>query len=122
MSTLDPLVPGSSVSSFRLDERIGNTVWRAEDTRSGKPVAVKILTRQLPKDPQRREALVREVRQNAALYHTNLATGLGVAVAGDMLVPVIGMVGWVAGPQRDSHKPPGPSGIFPAGHQATHAL
>src|SRR5258708_39447065 len=89
MSTLDPLAPGSSVSSFRLDERIGNTVWRAEDTRSGKPVAVKILTRQLPKDPQRREALTREVRQNAALYHMNLATVLEVAVAGD--IPLLGM-------------------------------
>ena len=35
---------------YRLGERIGTSVWRAEDTRSGKPVALKVLTKQLPKE------------------------------------------------------------------------
>jgi tetratricopeptide (TPR) repeat protein len=122
MSTLDPLAPGSSVSSFRLDERIGNTVWRAEDTRSGKPVAIKILTRQLPKDPQRREAFVREVRQNAALYHTNLATILEVAVAGDMLLLVMELVDGMPATKRYTNKPADRAEFFRVAYQATDAL
>src|SRR5437763_16557857 len=89
MSTMESLSPGSSIGSFRLGERIGNTVWQAEDTRNGKRVAVKTLTRQLPKDPQRRDAMGREVRQSAALYHVNLATNNEDAVAGEMLLLVM---------------------------------
>src|SRR5258708_6526076 len=122
MSTLDPLAPGSSVSSFRLDERIGNTVWRAEDARSGKPVAVKILTRQLPKDPQRRETLVLEVRQNAALYHTNLATVLEVVVAGDMLLLVMELVDGMPATKRYTKKPADRAEFFRVAYQATDAL
>src|SRR5438876_10664522 len=92
MSTMESLSPGSSIGSFRLGERIGNAVWQAEDTRNGKRVAVKTLTRQLPKDPQRRDAMVREVRQSAAMYHVNLATIIEVAVAGDILLLVMELV------------------------------
>ena len=51
---------------FAIGERVGASVWLAEDTRSGKKVAVKLLTRQLPKEHGKREALIREVRISAA--------------------------------------------------------
>jgi serine/threonine protein kinase len=74
MSSADPFSPGSTLLTYKLGERVTNAVWRAEDTRNGKKVAIKILSRQLPKDAARREALVREVRQSAALYHASTSS------------------------------------------------
>ncbi|MEA2345321.1 MAG: hypothetical protein QOF63_3490, partial [Thermoanaerobaculia bacterium] len=34
MSTIDPFVAGGTIASFRLLERRGASVWRAEDTRN----------------------------------------------------------------------------------------
>src|SRR3954451_24669848 len=89
MSSIDPFVPGGMVASFLLQERVGASVWRAEDTRSGKTVAIKILTKQLPRDPARRESVIREIRQGAALYHPSLVGILEVAPADDALLLVM---------------------------------
>jgi hypothetical protein len=89
MSSTDPFVAGGNILSFRLLERVGASVWRAEDTRNGKTVAIKVLTRQLPRDAARREALIRDIRQGAALYHASLVTILEVAVADDALLLVM---------------------------------
>ncbi|HKS21334.1 MAG TPA: protein kinase [Thermoanaerobaculia bacterium] len=77
---------------YRLGARLGNSVWKAEDTRTGKTVVVKILARQLPRDAAKREALVRDVRLGAALYHTSIVNIVEVAVAGDMLLLVTDFV------------------------------
>ncbi len=74
---------------FRLAERLSSSVWKAEDTRTGKSVAVKVLTRQLPKEPARREQVIREVRLGSALYHAFLVPILDVVVAGDALLLVM---------------------------------
>jgi len=77
---------------YRLGERLGNAVWKAEDTRTGKQVAVKILSRQLPRDPAKRDALVRDVRLGAALYHSSIVNIVEVAPAGDALILVMDFV------------------------------
>jgi len=77
------------VSSFLLHERVGASVWRAEDTRSGKTVAIKVLTKQLPHDPAKRDAVIREIRIGAALYHASIVTILEVAPADDALLLVM---------------------------------
>jgi len=93
MSSIDPVAPGASLLHYRLIDRIGSTVWSAEDTRtSGKLVAVKILTRQLPKDSSRRESLIRDVRLGAALYHSFLVNILEIADAGDVLLMAMELV------------------------------
>jgi hypothetical protein len=89
MSVIDPFVAGGTVLSYRLIERVSASVWRAEDTRSGKPVAVKILTKQLPHDPARREMVIRDMRQGAALYHASLVTNIDVTPADDALLLVM---------------------------------
>jgi tetratricopeptide (TPR) repeat protein len=89
MSAIDPFVAGGSILSFRLIERVGASVWRAEDTRSGKTVAIKVLTKQLPRDAARREALVRDIRQGAALYHASLVTVIEITPADDALLLVM---------------------------------
>lgn len=78
-----------AVGPFRIGERVGTSVWKAEDTRNGKSVALKILTKQLPKDAARREALIREVRVAAALYHAFLVPILEVTPAADNLLLVM---------------------------------
>lgn len=94
MSAVDPVSRGSTLLTFKLGERVSATVWQAEDTRNGRKVAVKVLSRQLPKDPARREALVRDVRLGAAMYHASLVNILEVAPAGDALLLVME---WIEG-------------------------
>src|SRR5437763_943552 len=122
MSTMESLSPGSSIGSFRLGERIGNTVWQAEDTRNGKRVAVKLLTRSLPRDPQRREAMVHEVRQNAALYHVSLVGIIEIAVAGDMLLLVMDFVDGMSLSKRFANHPAERPEFFRIAYQAVDVL
>src|SRR5262249_12238201 len=122
MSTMESLSPGSSLASFRLGERIGNTVWQAEDTRTGKRVAVKLLTRQPPEDPPRPDAMVREVRQSAAMYHVNLASILEVAVAGDVLLLVMELVDGVPIAKRYANHPAERAEFFRVAYQAVDVL
>jgi hypothetical protein len=90
MSSVDPFAPGSTLLTYRLVERVGTSaVWRADDTRTGKKVAVKVLAKQLPRDPGKREALLREVRVGGALFHTSLVNIVEIAPAGDALLLVM---------------------------------
>jgi hypothetical protein len=89
MSSTDPFVAGGTVGLFRLVERVGASVWRAEDTRSGRTVAIKVLTKQLPRDPAKREEVIRAIRLGAALYHASLVTVIEIAHADDALLLVM---------------------------------
>jgi len=89
MSAVDPFSRGSILLTFKLGERVSGSVWQAEDTRNGKKVAVKVLSRQLPKDPAKREALIRDVRLGAAMYHASLVNIVEVAPAGDALLLIM---------------------------------
>src|SRR6266550_2404180 len=89
---IDPVSPGSELLHYRLVERAGTSVWRAEDTRSGKPAAIKILTKQMPKDAARREEALKQVRLGAALYHSFLVPIRDIIVAGDVLAMAMDFV------------------------------
>jgi tetratricopeptide (TPR) repeat protein len=86
MSSNQPLGP------YLIGERVGSTVWLAEDRRSGKRVAIKLLTKQLPKEQAKRDALVREVRISAALYHTFLVPIVEITPINDNLLMVMEVV------------------------------
>jgi tetratricopeptide (TPR) repeat protein len=92
MSSVEPLAPGNELLQYRLTERLGASVWRADDTRLGRSVAIKILTRQLPKDAARRDQVIRDVRLGAALYHAFLVPIHDVIAAGDVLAMVMEVV------------------------------
>lgn len=77
---------------YLIAERVGTSVWLAEDTRNGRKVAVKLLTKSLPKEPAKREALLREVRVAAAMYHTFLVPILEIVPEGDNLLMVMEVV------------------------------
>ncbi len=78
--------------SYTIGERVGSSVWLADDTRNGKRVAVKLLTRQLPKDSMKRDALIRDVRVSAALYHTFLVPIIEIVPENDNLLLVMEVV------------------------------
>jgi tetratricopeptide (TPR) repeat protein/predicted Ser/Thr protein kinase len=67
-----------SLGAYRLIAKIGaggmGEVWKAEDTRLGRIVAIKILPPAVVADPQAGARLRREARTAAQLHHPNIAT------------------------------------------------
>jgi len=66
------------LGSYRLISRLGTggmgEVWRAEDTKLLRQVAIKILPPQLAEDPEWKERFMREARSIAQVTHPNIAT------------------------------------------------
>ena len=74
---------------YRLIQRLGaggmGEVWRAEDTKLLRQVAIKILPAQLASDVEWKERFLREARTVAQLNHPNIATIYGIDQQGDTL-------------------------------------
>ncbi len=72
------LAPGTNLGAYHLISRIGaggmGEVWKAEDTRLGRLVAIKILPASVAADFEAIARLRREARMAAQLNHPNIAT------------------------------------------------
>ncbi len=72
------LAPDQQLGAYRLIARIGaggmGEVWKAEDPRLGRDVAIKILPAAVASEPEAIARMRREARTVAQLYHPNIAT------------------------------------------------
>ena len=85
-----------SLGAYRLIERIGaggmGEVWKAEDTRLGRLVAVKIVPPGVADSAESIARLRREARTAARLNHPNIATIHSIEEAGGRLFIVMELI------------------------------
>ncbi|MEO6260556.1 MAG: serine/threonine-protein kinase, partial [Thermoanaerobaculia bacterium] len=78
-----------TLGTYRLISRLGaggmGEVWRAEDTRLLRPVAIKILNDKISGDPEWTARFLREARTIAQMNHPNIATIYAIEQDGDRL-------------------------------------
>ena len=90
------LQPDTMLGIYRLIERIGaggmGEVWRAEDTRLGRAVAIKVLPASVAQDSEAIARMRREARTAAQINHPNVATIHAVEEIDDLLFIVMELV------------------------------
>ena len=73
---------GTSLAQYRITAALGaggmGEVWRAEDTKLGREVALKVLPHEFAEDPERMARFEREAKVLASLNHPNIATLYGL--------------------------------------------
>src|SRR4051812_4885180 len=83
------LAPDQHLGPYRLIARVGaggmGEVWRAEDTRLGRTVAIKVLPPSVLADVEATARLKREARTAAQIYHPSIATIHSIEQDGDQI-------------------------------------
>ncbi|WP_369135935.1 protein kinase [Modestobacter sp. I12A-02662] len=81
--------PGTVIAGYRIESLIGRggmaVVYRAEDMRLGRKVALKLLSPQLADNEQFRQRFIRESRLAASLDHPNIVPIFEAGEAGEQL-------------------------------------
>jgi serine/threonine protein kinase/Tol biopolymer transport system component len=78
-------VIGATLAHYRVTAALGaggmGEVWRAEDEKLGREVALKVLPEEFARDPERMARFEREAKVLASLNHPNIATLFGLETA-----------------------------------------
>jgi len=89
-------VIGKTIAHYRIAAKIGEggmgEVYRAEDTRLGRNVAIKLLPESVATDPERLARFEREAHLLAALTHPNIASIYGLEEADGLRCLVLELV------------------------------
>ncbi len=86
----------STLGTYRLISPLGaggmGEVWRAEDTRLLREVAIKILSDHIANDPEWKARFLREARTIAQLNHPNIATIFAIEQEGEKVFIVMELI------------------------------
>lgn len=103
------LQPGTRIGHFEVQQLLGTggmgEVYRARDTRLGRDVAIKVLSRDVTRDSARYARFEREARLLASLDHPNIATLLGNEEFGDSRALILEFVPGQTLADRLAHGP-----------------
>src|SRR6266568_6394520 len=85
-----------TIGPYRLLRPLGaggmGEVWRAEDTRLLREVAIKILADHIANDPEWKARFLREARTIAQLNHPNIATIYAIEQEGEKVFIVMELI------------------------------